>query len=175
MILPLSPATVSLNDTALPRYNATMNGTRSHTQLQAADYSPSGAAFVLAITLCVVTICLCLAGLAVLARKQWIRQRQARADTSKSRLSTYTHRLSRARREIDACYTRRYRGVLAHPVENPEMGSDSPILLWTEPRICEAPAVPAKGTEAINQNTETRRKSRGVSMLLNGKAWPPGR
>lgn len=48
------------------------------------------------------------------------------------------------RKEVDDAYTRQYKGVwVSDVVENPEMGSDSPVEMSVERRVWEVPAVPA--------------------------------
>lgn len=61
------------------------------------------------------------------------------------------------RKEVDDSFSRKYTGVLVHEtVENPEMGSDSPVEIGRRDSVVwEMPAVPVRalGTTAIRDRS----------------------
>ena len=87
--------------------------------------------------------------------------------------SAIDQRISEMRKEIDAEYSRQYKGCLNHEPENPEMGSDSPVELMLPERCWEVPAVPARTAD----KDKNKRKSKAMSLFFDSGVgmWLPKR
>ncbi|KAH9819795.1 hypothetical protein Tdes44962_MAKER05195 [Teratosphaeria destructans] len=106
------------------------------------------APFIAAITLSALLTTLSLLHLTLSTYRAHARRREAQQATTWGRTSTYNRRLSLMRQAIDQSYARQYSGCLVPAIENPEMGSESPVELMLEERVWEAPAVPAAAAAA---------------------------
>lgn len=88
-------------------------------------------------------------GLCILLYRHRARRRQSQEAKAWGRKSRYLDRLSVARKQLDDDFRRRYHGVLVNDVENPEMGSDSPVELGWEERAWEMPNVQVRNEKKL--------------------------
>lgn len=126
--------------------------------------------FIVAITLCLFITCLSLLGLAVLIYREWDRKQQNQAAKSWAR-QTRLGRISLARKEIDAQYSRQFSGCLYNDTDNPFATSDSPVELEHHQRVFEAPSVPVAAAD------RHKRRSKAISLFWDQTVgiWIPKR
>lgn len=87
--------------------------------------------------------------LAVLIYHRQARQKQSREASLWGRKSRYLKRVSMVQKQLDNDLRRQYHGVLVNEVENPEMGSDSPVEMGWEERVWEIPNVEVKREKGL--------------------------
>ncbi len=126
---------------------------------------------IIAAALCVLFTCLSLLAATLLIYREWARRRQTKAAKNWGRKSRYEHRISLMRKEVDMEYSKHYTGYAHNEPENPEMGSDSPVEMRADVRLCEAPAVPALAVD------KTKRKNKALSLIFDQGVgvWLPRR
>ncbi|KAF2763948.1 hypothetical protein EJ03DRAFT_332309 [Teratosphaeria nubilosa] len=117
------------------------------------------ATFIAVITVCTLLTSLSVLHLTISTYRAFARRREAQQAKIWGRNTTYKHRISLMRKEIDQSYARQYSGCLVNVIENPEMGSDSPVELMMEERVWEAPAVPAAVSFNDDDGGRNSRKS----------------
>nr|POE76645.1 hypothetical protein CFP56_79331 [Quercus suber] len=140
----------------------------------------SRSTYIAIIAICVLTTTISLVILAVLAYRAYSQHRSSKAAKSWGRKSIFDQRISVMRKEVDDMYTRQYKGCWqSEVVENPEMGSGSPVELMLPERVWEVPAVPVLPVTAAETNGRKSWKARKERMSLffdqGVELWMPKR
>lgn len=159
-----------------PSTNTTVDTTTCH-QLSLDEMVVTRSTYIAILTVCVLTTVLSLSILAVLAIRVHTRHQSERAAKTWGRKSMFANRISVMRKEVDDMYTRQYKGCWqSSVVENPEMGSDSPVELMLPERVWEVPAVPATTAEKNGRKSWKERKERMSLFFDQGVGvWVPKR
>ncbi|RMZ09895.1 hypothetical protein D0864_01394 [Hortaea werneckii] len=117
----------------------------------------SRATFIITLTVSIFFTLVSLLLVTALLYREWSRRRETARAKTWGRKSIYRNRISYAKKAVDLEFSSQYSGCLVNVPENPEMGTDSPVEIGTEQRICrEAPAVPARTVTSKDVNKSKR-------------------
>ncbi|KAI7299750.1 hypothetical protein KC315_g17487 [Hortaea werneckii] len=117
----------------------------------------SRAAFIITLTVSIFFTLVSLLLVTALLYREWSRRRETARAKTWGRKSIYRNRISYAKKAVDLEFSSQYSGCLVNVHENPEMGTDSPVEMGAEQRICrEAPTVPARIATSKDINTNKR-------------------
>ncbi|KAK5115510.1 hypothetical protein LTR62_001169 [Meristemomyces frigidus] len=152
------------NNIELPQLH---NGTH-YVALSPGELIISRTTFILATTLFLFLTTSSLIIISILAYRHYSRRRAVRDAKAWGRRSTFNHRISMARKEIDLSYSRQHGGCLVHVPENPELGSDEPVEIMEQEKLFEVPALPGR---AVRE----KRKSRFMNLFFDEEVgvWVP--
>lgn len=131
--------------------------------------------FILVLTLLITLTLTSTLGLAILLYRRHARRRQSQQAKTWGRKSRYLNRISVARKQLDDDFRRQYHGVFVNVVENPELGSDSPVELGWEERVWEMPNVETKREKRLPPLPEIPESVRVREGLGNGVPGANGR
>ncbi|KAI6895005.1 hypothetical protein KC334_g11802 [Hortaea werneckii] len=113
--------------------------------------------FIITLTVSIFFTLVSLLLVTALLYREWSRRRETARAKTWGRKSIYRNRISYAKKAVDLEFSSQYSGCLVNVHENPEMGTDSPVEMGAEQRICrEAPTMPARIVTGRDVNKNKR-------------------
>ncbi|KAI7563976.1 hypothetical protein KC316_g12658 [Hortaea werneckii] len=132
----------------------------------------SRATFIITLTVSIFFTLVSLLLVTALLYREWARRRETARAKTWGRKSIYRNRISYAKKAVDLEFSSQYSGCLVNVHENPEMGTDSPVEMGAEQRICrEAPTVPARiaTSRDVNKNKRSLHCGDGAGFWMPKK------